>query len=54
MNIYDIMRRGCWKSRKNVLKSYDKEITEYASEDIDFNRICRDSNNLLFLYRVTN
>ena len=36
VNIDEITRRGCWKNRKNFLKFYDKEITEYASEDIDF------------------
>ena len=34
VNLDEIIRRGCWKNRKNLLKFYDKEITEYASEDI--------------------
>ena len=41
VNIDEIIRRGCWKNRKNFFKFYDKEITEYASENIDFNRICK-------------
>ena len=45
VNIDEIIRRGCWKNRKNFFKYYDKEITEYVSEDIDFKRICRVNNN---------
>ena len=45
INIDEIIRRGCWKNRKNFLKYYDKEITEYVLDDIDFNRICRVNNN---------
>ena len=41
VNIDEIIRRGCWKNRKNFFKFYDKEITEYSSENIDFNRICK-------------
>ena len=44
-NTDEIIRRGCWKNRKNFFKYYDKEITEYVSEDIDFQRICRVNNN---------
>ena len=46
VNIDEIIRRGCWKNRKNFFKFCDKEIIEYASEDIDFNRICSANNNL--------
>ena len=38
VNLDEIIRRGCWKNRKNLLKFYDKEITEYALEDTDFNK----------------
>ena len=41
VNIDEIIRRGCWKNQKNLFKYYDREITEYAPDDIDFNRICR-------------
>ena len=34
------------KNRKNLFKHFDKEITEYAPDDIDFNRICRVNNNV--------
>ena len=46
VNIDEIIRKGCLKNRKNFFKSYVKEITEYASEDIDFNRICKANNNV--------
>ena len=46
VNIDEIIRRGCWKNRKNFFKYYDKEITEYAPDDIDFNRISRVNNNV--------
>ena len=46
VNIDEIIRRDCWKNRKNFFKFYDKEIIEYASEDIDFNRICSANNNV--------
>ena len=46
VNIDEIIRRGCRKNWKNFFKFCDKEITEYASEDIDFNRICRANNNV--------
>ena len=39
--INEIIIRGCWKNRKNVFKYYDRKITEYAPDDINFNRICR-------------
>ena len=45
-NIDEIIKRGCWKNRKNFFIYYDKEITEYAPDDIDFNRICRVNNNV--------
>ena len=45
INIDEIIRRGCWKNMKNFFKYYDKEITEYVVDDIDFNRICRVNNN---------
>ena len=44
VNINEIIRRGYWKNRKNFSKYYDKEITEYARDDVDFNRICRVNN----------
>ena len=46
VNIDEIIRRDCRKNWKNFFKFCDKEITEYASEDIDFNRICRANNNI--------
>ena len=46
VNIGERIRRGCWKNRKNILKFYDQEITEYVSEDLDFNRICKGNNNV--------
>ena len=46
VNIDEIISRSCWKNRKNVFKFYDKEITKYATEDIDFNRICKANNNV--------
>ena len=46
VNIDEIIRRGCWKNRKKFFKYYDKEITEYAPDDIDFNRISRVNNNV--------
>ena len=45
VNIDEIIRRGCSKNRK-TFKFYDKEITEYASEDIKFNRICKVNKNV--------
>ena len=41
VNIDEILKRGCWKNRKNFFIYYDKAITEYAPDDIDFNRICQ-------------
>ena len=38
VNLDEIIRRGCWKNRKNFLQFFDKEIPEYASEDVDFNK----------------
>ena len=46
VNIDEIIRRGCWKNWKNFFKFYDKEITEYASGDINFNRFCKANNNV--------
>lgn len=40
VNIEDIIAKGCWKNRKNFFKYYDKEIVQYASDDIAFNKIC--------------
>ena len=40
VNIDEILKRGCWKNRKSFFIYYDKVITEYAPDDIDFNRIC--------------
>ena len=44
VNIDEIIRRGCWKNWKNFFKYCDKEIIEYAPDDIDFNKICRVNN----------
>ena len=41
VNIDEILKRGHWKNWKNLFIYYDKVITEYAPNDIDFNRICR-------------
>ena len=41
VNIDEILKRGCWKNRKNFFIYYDKVITEYAPDDIDFNGICQ-------------
>ena len=46
INLNEITTRGCWENRKIFLKYYDREITEYAPDDKDFNRICRVNNNL--------
>ena len=54
VNIDEIIRRDCWKNWKNFFKYYDKEITEYAPDNVAFNRICRVNNNVWFLYSVTN
>ena len=48
VNIDEIIRRGCWKNRKNFFIYYDKEIKEYLQDDIDFNRICLVNNNYDF------
>ena len=40
----EIIRRGCLKNQKNFFIYYDKEITEYVPDDVDFNRICRVNN----------
>ena len=45
VTIDEITRRGCWKNWKNFLTFYNKEITEYALEDRDFNRICKANYN---------
>ena len=44
--IDEIIKRGCWKNRKNFFIFYDKEITEYAPDDMDFDRICRVNNKV--------
>ena len=49
VNINEIIRRGYWKNRKNFSKYYDNEITEYAPDDVDINRICRVNNIIWFL-----
>ena len=41
VNINEIIRRGCWENRINPSKYYEKELTEYAPGDIEFNRIGR-------------
>ena len=41
IDVDEIIRRGCWRNRKNFHIYYDKEIKEYAPDDIDFNKICR-------------
>ena len=46
VNIDEIIRRSCSKNQKNFLKFYDKEITEYVSEYVDFNRICKAIKNV--------
>ena len=44
VNVNEIFRRGCCKKWKSFFKYYDKEVTEYATGDIEFNRICRVCN----------
>ena len=44
VNIDEIIRRDCLKNQKNFFIYYDKEITEYVPDDVDFNRICRVNN----------
>ena len=46
VNINDIIRRDPWENLMNFLKYYVKEITEYAPDEIEFNRICRVWNNV--------
>ena len=41
VNIDEILKWGCWKNQKNFFIYYDKFITEYAPNDIDFKRICQ-------------
>lgn len=41
VNIDEIIKRGCWKNRKNFFKFYDKNIIEFAPDDIEFNKICQ-------------
>ena len=41
VNNDEMLKQGCWKNRKNFFIYYDKVITEYAPDDIDFNRICQ-------------
>ena len=40
INVDEIIKRGCWKNRKNFHKYYDKNITEFAPDEMDFNKIC--------------
>ena len=54
VNIDEIIKRGCWKNQKNFFIFYDKEITEYGPDDIDFNRISRVNYNVWFLDSITN
>ena len=44
VNINEILEEAIGKTEKNFSKYYDKEITEYARDDVDFNRICRVNN----------
>ena len=37
----DILKQGCLKNQEKLFIYYDKVITEYAQDDIDFNRICQ-------------
>ena len=46
VNIDKVIKRGCWKNQKNFFVFYDKEITEYAPDNIDFNGIFRVINNV--------
>ena len=41
VNIDEILKPDRWKNRKNLFIFYDKVITTYAPDDIDFNRICQ-------------
>ena len=49
-----LLEKAVGKTGKNFFIHYDKEITEYVPDDIDFNTICRVNNNVRFLYSVTN
>ena len=40
VNIDEILKRGCWKNRKNFFICYDKVINEYSPDDVELNRIC--------------
>ena len=46
VSINEIIRRDCWENLINFFKYYDKEITEYAPDEIEFNRICAVWNNV--------
>ena len=46
VNIDEIIKRGCWKNQENFFIFYDKEITEYGPDDINFNRISRVNYNV--------
>ena len=40
VNVDEILKQGCWKKKKKFFFIYyDKVITEYTPNDIDFNRI---------------
>ena len=35
----DILKQSCWKNMKTFKKHYEKEITYYADDDVDFMKI---------------
>ena len=41
VDIDEIIKKGCWKNRKNFFKFYDKNIIEFAPDDVEFNKICQ-------------
>ena len=36
-----MINRGSWKNRKNLFKFCDKNIVQFAQDDMEFNRICQ-------------
>ena len=44
-NVDQIISGGCWKNSKNLSIFYNKDITEYVSDKIEFNCIV---NNLTY------
>ena len=38
VNMEDILKQGCWKNMK-TFKKHEKEITDYADDDVDFMKI---------------